>query len=259
MRFAAARVRGRSHERCDDRFFFARRHDSWHVAALSDGAGSRKRANEGARIATRIVAKHLAHILDRAWSGCPLLSAKALVSLPESLIETILGELRRYSDDDLTHFGGTLLFSACHIPSGRWVVGHLGDGVVGAIDYSGSLHTISEPDNGEFANATRFFTDPYAHRHLRLYLLAGIEGVVMMSDGSAHSLYHPKTGRLAPAVGKLFEWHAKLGDAKMSSVLRQNIRHAIAAKTHDDCTIVLQQSPTDRKTEPTIIPIGVSA
>ena len=55
MRQAAARVRGRTHTRCDDRFFFARRHAPWHIAALSDGAGSRARAFEGARIATAAV------------------------------------------------------------------------------------------------------------------------------------------------------------------------------------------------------------
>ena len=256
MLHAAARVMGRSHDRCDDRFFFARRTNSWHVAALSDGAGSRRRADEGARLATKTVTLRLAEQLDRLWFGCPLMSARALAALPSMAIDAIFSQLQRHSDEDPYHFGGTLLFSACHVPSGRWVVGHLGDGVVGGIDHVGNLHTVSTPDNGEYANSTRFFTDPDAQKHLRLYLLSGIRGVILMSDGSAHTLYEPDTDRLAPAIGKLFKWHEQIGNAKMSTVLRRNIRHGIAAKTHDDCSIVMQQCSTKREFQPRIIPIG---
>jgi hypothetical protein len=124
---------------------------------------------------------------------------------------------------------------------GRYLAGHLGDGVIASADADGQLQALSPPENGELANSTLFLTDHKAASRLRLYRgqIEATTGFAIMSDGTAESLYHKSSGVPAPAIQKLLEWNATLPRKKMKEVLGDNLQQSIASQTEDDCSIGL--------------------
>jgi len=239
MLLSAARRKGINHLRCDDRFYF-RRDETWSVAALCDGAGSRPFASEGSKIASRALCLMLPDMLSRCNTSDMQKLTDALRSIPMRLRLAVL--LRYFPVLDrvgIGDFSATLLFAAKNEKSGEWIVGHIGDGVIATLDNDDRLCALSHPQNGEFANSTIFFTDVDADLHLRLYRVLDIRGIALMSDGSAHTLYRRKDGAVAPALKRFFEWQRALGAAKGSSVLRTNLDRFVAPATDDDCSIVL--------------------
>ena len=139
--------------------------------------------------------------------------------------------------DDLA---STLLFVAHK--AGRFVAGHIGDGVIAQLDEGGVPVTLSYPDNGEFANTTVFVTDPSALDKFRLFHGEGdakLIGFAVMSDGCAESLYDKKTGRPATAIAKLLAWNQDLSRTKANAMLAANLEQAFAKKSSDDCSLAL--------------------
>ena len=155
------------------------------------------------------------------------------------LIDALNREAKRCSCgiDDLA---STLLFAAHK--GGRFVAGHIGDGVIAQVDVSGKPRTLSHPENGEYANTTVFVTDPSAERKFRIYqgdADADLAGFVVMSDGCAESLYDKRTGNPAAAISKLLAWNEKLSRAKTDAILAMNLEKAFSQKSADDCSLGL--------------------
>ncbi len=236
---SAARCRGRTHDRCDDRFYFARK-NGWTVAALCDGAGSKALSSEGAKIASRTVCDLLPGMLESENPANTLRDIPLRIRMAICLqYFPVLGLV------NIGDFAGTLLFVARREEHDEWIVGHLGDGVVAAIDADGLPGAISHPQNGEFANVTYFYTDADADQRLRLFRVTGVRGVALMSDGTAHSLYRPADRTVSGAIGRLFEWQKTNGQRKGSSIIRQNISRLMLHKTEDDCSLILVQNQAD--------------
>ncbi len=97
------------------------------------------------------------------------------------------------------------------------------------------------PENGEFANSTYFVTDKGAQSRLRIYQFdaRGKIGVMLMSDGTAESLFNRSTSELAPAAATMFGWARKISSKKLGMVLEQNLEQVFRAKTTDDCSIAI--------------------
>lgn len=142
---------------------------------------------------------------------------------------------KQYGIEDLAC---TLLFAA--YKDGHVLAGHLGDGVIGVHDGT-EVRVLSLPENGEYANSTFFVTDKGALSHLRIYQFdtTGSIGLILMSDGTAESLFSRSTKELAPAVTTMFGWARKLPAKKLSVVLEKNLEHIFRAKTTDDCSIAI--------------------
>lgn len=74
----------------------------------------------------------------------------------------------------------------------QFLILHLGDGVVGYVK-DGRAQVATGPDNSEFANQTSFLTTKGSASAMRILRgsgsLAGVDGFILMSDGTAHSLY----------------------------------------------------------------------
>jgi len=142
---------------------------------------------------------------------------------------------KKYGIEDLAC---TLLFAA--FKDGHVLAGHLGDGVIGVQDGT-EVRVLSLPENGEYANSTFFVTDKGASSHLRIYQfdVTGSVGLILMSDGTAESLFNRSTNGLAPAVATIFSWSRKLPTKKVSVVLEQNLEHVFRTKTTDDYSIAI--------------------
>ncbi|GGC63568.1 hypothetical protein GCM10011400_59250 [Paraburkholderia caffeinilytica] len=139
---------------------------------------------------------------------------------------------------DVDAFACTLMFVAHK--SGRYLAGHLGDGMIAMDDGVGEVITLSHPDNGEYANTT-FVTEPDAVQRLRIYAgECAASAFAVMSDGTAESLYLRATGQPARlALSKRFHWTRTFPRSKTEGILAQNLEQAFAGKTTDDCSIGL--------------------
>lgn len=243
-------VRGRGHvrdgTRGQDRTAFASARGV-QVLCLSDGAGSASHSEYGAQALVEFGSRHLAdtfHDLIGAQDG-----ATAKVELIDELRMALatVAERRGCSMADLA-----ATFLAVAIADDRFLVVHVGDGVIG-FQESGALKVASAPQNDEHANETTFVTSPRAAASMRLLRGSAreISGFVLMSDGSEASLYSRRAGGLAPACSKLIEIVAsaprrQAKHPKHEKVLRRFMATLVAEATKDDCSIGILARPVER-------------
>ena len=146
----------------------------------------------------------------------------------------------------LSAFSATLLFA---ITDGkRYLVGNLGDGIVGTISDDGSEPVqLLGAENGQVANRTWFCISPEAADHL--HLLRGelpSDGpitFVLMTDGSADCLYDHRNHSFAPALAVMAEWlrRADYTDQKISKTIRSTMERLFTSRTLDDCALAFMR------------------
>lgn len=239
---ACARIVGRSHATsntpCQD-FAAGRRKPHMAAVALADGAGSRAKSDVGAETAVRTSLRLVLTQFDSLFEGAKRDAAKARWNIHQCLIQELEAAARRHNCN-VSDLASTLLFVACK--DRRFLACHLGDGVIAQSSLAGQITVLSKPENGEFANTTSFVTDRDAVEKIRLYYGEGDalpSGFVLMSDGTAESLYEKRSETPAAVLGKLLEWNANLSRAKMFDVLDANMKQAFSRKTSDDCSLAL--------------------
>ncbi len=150
--------------------------DSGVVACVCDGAGSASRSAEGAFSLARNVATALSLRLD------DLHLASTVLALTEA-IEHTRDQLAQ--NGPLAEFHATLCGIA--LTTEQCLVFHLGDGVIMGINPDDwTDFVVSEPDNGEFAETTYFFTLPQWQQTLRVFSAPRrYRTWFLMSDGAA--------------------------------------------------------------------------
>jgi hypothetical protein len=233
---AHAHVRGRSHRvsgvGCQDRT------DSLvngkvAVVSLADGAGSASRAKEGAEVCTERVCRLVNDNFDRFMEDNT--EARRMI------VADVQEHLRQRGDElgaRLQDFASTLLFVA--VKDGSYLAGHLGDGVIGALSEE-RVVVLSPPDRGEFANMTYFVTQSGAEERLRLYSgkTGKVDGFILLSDGSAESLFNRARQIMAPATHRILEWLDDNSPLAVTRALYYNLNSIIVEKTNDDCSIAV--------------------
>lgn len=234
-------VRGRGHEaegtRGQDRTAYARR-AGIQVLCLADGAGSATHSEFGAQSVVHDGCELLIDRFHDFANGDDALQAR------RDIVDYLYAGLAETADKLQCEIGDLAsTFLAVAVSGDRFVIAHVGDGVVGFVKH-GELRVASGPDNAEFANATTFITSSDAVASLRLFRgsLEGVSGFILMSDGVSESLYDQRSGRLAPACEKLIaitttapSRHSKNPEYKRR--LKRIVNTQIRAATKDDCSI----------------------
>ena len=237
---ACGRVVGRSHiatsTPCQD-YVVAKNINGIGCIALADGAGSRAHSEIGAQEAVKATLRILRREFDSLYT---LASSDCLAVASRVLGEClrVLGKKAKVLNVEIDALACTLMF-VVH-KDGRYLAGHLGDGIIASETAEGIVDVLSHPDNGEYANTTVFITEPDAAFRFRIY--AGITATpsfAVMSDGTAESLYLRSTGRPAPALQKLLQWTRNLSKPKAEEMLSANLERVFGQKTTDDCSIGL--------------------
>ncbi|WP_200304267.1 PP2C family serine/threonine-protein phosphatase [Streptomyces adelaidensis] len=166
------------------------------VLAVADGAGSRPRSEEGARLAVKLAAEHFAR------------RAKAAVEVQpgEAVHELLRDALRDVSEDFLDRTGAdaqdfaTTLTVVVLAPG--WI-GHLtvGDGFVvvraGTEDGERQFHLLPQAAAAsEYSNETVFLTSPDVARwtHTECVSDDGVDGVLLSTDGLAQAMLNRPAG-----------------------------------------------------------------
>lgn len=209
--------------------------------ALADGAGSARLSHYGAAEAASYICEEVTSYFDDYFDADLGEAANRLVT---GLLAR-LAECATELECELRELASTLLFVV--VKDDRYIAGHIGDGVVGCL-VGDELMVLSRPQNGEFANQTTFVTSPGAATTMRLICatLEDIAGFVLMSDGTAASLYDKSAATLAPVVASLIERGAELDVAELEEQLEASFREVLTRATTDDCSIALLVRATDK-------------
>lgn len=218
-----------------------------HAIALSDGGGSRKFSEVGSEYSTRAVCALLVEKFDDFYArqqqiaeGGPK-ADKLLMRLRLEILDTVLDALRTQVTPEraLPDFGCTLQFAA--VKDGRYIVGHVGDGVIAALYQRGlarRVEVLSHPENGGGPNITFFITDHDAKDHLRLQHgeCHQLEGILMMSDGPEEVLYNA-TGGMHQNTLKLFDNYAGVCREQYEANLSRFLGRTVARHSFDDLSL----------------------
>jgi len=243
----SAVVQGVSHQKmglpCQDALDFRFLPGGVLLAALSDGAGSAARAEEGATLAVESCLAALADILETETDSLEALSQAQKIDpvfpLWGAMVFDAPGDLERSEDDRLE----ALLISAfasarqalvqwadeqglplrdyaatltCVIASPeRLAVASLGDSMVVYQNASGELIAGSRSQRGEYANETYFLTQDDALDNVQVSVrLESACILAMMSDGLTRlALNLPSGEPHAPFFKPLFAFAASLNGA----------------------------------------------
>lgn len=237
-KLASAYVIGRGHCSknlpCQDRTFeLVKNHSTgtFYGLALADGAGSCKYSDVGAEIITE-------KILFFIKSNFSLLFKSNKIS--EDLlryVDIVLNNVALEQNIEIKDLSSTLLFVA--LKEDKFIIGHIGDGVIGMLNKDNILHVLSHPENGEFSNST-YFTTSYNHPYRMRVKKGTIQnsiGFILMSDGSANSLYDMQYKKLAEINIDIINWLEKENSKIVSKALFENLENIIKKKTLDDCSL----------------------
>ena len=218
-----------------------------HAIALSDGGGSRKFSQIGSEYSTRAVCGLLVEKFDDFYDRQQQIAKggeqaqKLLMRLRLEILDTVLDALRTQvtPERSLQDFGCTLQFAA--VKNGKFIVGHVGDGVIAALYQRGlarRVEVLSHPENGGGPNITFFITDHDAKDHLRLQHgeCHQLEGILMMSDGPEEVLYNA-TGGMHQNTQKLFDNYAGVCYEQYKANLQRFLERTVARHSFDDLSL----------------------
>jgi hypothetical protein len=220
-----------------------------HAIALSDGGGSRKFSQVGSEHSTRAVCALLTEKFDDYYERLEQIAQggakaeKLHLRLKLEILDTVLDALRAQVTPEraLPDFGCTLQFAA--VKNGRYVAGHVGDGVIAALYQRGltrRVEVLSHPENGDGPNITFFVTDHNAKDHLRLTHgeCQQLEGILMMSDGPEEVLYNA-TGGMHQNTLKLFDNYAGVQHDQYAANLERFLSRTVSRHSFDDLSVNL--------------------
>ena len=209
------------------------------IVAIADGAGSAEFGGEGAEAAVSAV---IAYLAPRAGHGCDWaveIAAAAVVA--RAAVEA---EAER-EGQPLRSYASTLLIAVADATSGAAL--QLGDGVIAVRRNDDDGWTwVTWPQKGEYANTTRFLTEPEVETVWEIAPLGpDVLEVAVMSDGleglalnfaerAAHDSFFE--GLLAP----LRKSRSQGEDLRLSTTLTEFLASPrVADRADDDLSLVI--------------------
>ena len=205
------------------------------VIALADGAGSAPLSHYGAERVPELICKTFANQFDEIFAKQDGTAVK------QDLVNAVVDSLLVLSVEhacDVKDLACTLL--AVAVKDERFLLLHVGDGVIGYLKKE-TVKVASAPTNGEFANTTVFVTSKDAAKTMNLLKgnLNGIEGFVLMSDGSEASLYSKRENKLAQSLQRILRLSAITPTEHMEKLLLASFESKVRQATNDDCSIAM--------------------
>ena len=170
------------------------------VTALSDGAGSASKSQIGSQTLVETVCNYVGNfLLDSSQTNYK--------NLDRAVKESIL-----MARDHLKKLGNPEEFHATALIAvgldKEVVVYHIGDGsiTIGENSHGGFVIHRSEPENGEFANETFFYTQEVWEQHFRKTIIKNSLFVILASDGVDPFIWDSKgtrNGFIKPLLQKI--------------------------------------------------------
>jgi len=209
--------------------------------ALADGAGSYKYSDIGAEYITKKILYRLKSKFEY------IIRYKNPIPFLTKYIEKELFQFANTKGIDFKELSSTLLFVA--IKNDNFIIGHIGDGVIGALSNDDKINTISYPENGEYSNSTYFTTSIKYKQRLRLLKgkITNTKGFILMSDGAEESLFDKRKKELSEVNKQVINWLANNTESKVEEALHNNLINVISKNTYDDCSIGILRVSSRKK------------
>lgn len=210
------------------------------ILVAADGAGSAARSGIGAELACRtFLAESATRVLDPTAMEWTRGDAETLL---ES-VRTAL--LRRAAEENrpIREFACTLLGGV--VAADRALLLQIGDGAI-VVDAGEHYRPVFWPQTGEYANETRFATDPDAIARMESAVLTEpVTDIALLSDGLQPLALHYRSQQahrpfFQPLFQRLRE-HPKPGRPEGLTLALERFlaSPAINQRTHDDKTLIL--------------------
>lgn len=240
IKLAAAAVKGTSHIfsglPCQDRAGCIRKNGVG-VLALSDGAGSCPCSQETAEQAVQWTLKQLPERFDEWYE----LAKTAPEEMKRSFVQEIQTALGQCGIEPADGYCTLLLFGVHE--DGRWLAGHIGDGIILIQEAETPMQLLSGPENGEYKNETFFINEPedVAAAHFRIHTgMANLPlRVLISSDGCEHLLVDWETRAAAPAAEIIGGWLAGHSEQEVAAALEQNLQAQFSQNSDDDLSLAV--------------------
>jgi len=217
--------------------------------ALADGAGSRIHSHFGADFLTKKISKISVEQFETFYDE----SISDLKNTYKELIQSNLEIAAQNHDVGIKELSSTLLFVVTD--GSRYILGHLGDGIIASIDHNNEIQILSEPHNDEYANFTYFTTNSTLEKYIRIEkgILNNITGFILMSDGSSEGLYLKSEKKFSKALIDIIDWIKNYSSDVVSEAIDKNLKQSIRYKTSDDCSLAFLVSTAIEDNEQMII------
>jgi len=180
-------VIGKSHESsatpCQD-YASSFEDDTFNISVLSDGCGSSSHSDIGSKLVVQSTIKMIVEKFDEIISNDPVESRLSILNYINKALLEKASEL----EVDIKELNATLLFVAIK-NNDQLLLGHLGDGFIGAVKNT-KLEIKSLEKKEDEVNGTVYTTTENAHVHfdLRKGSIKDYQGFILMSDGSGEAL-----------------------------------------------------------------------
>jgi hypothetical protein len=208
--------------------------------ALADGAGSAPESETGANLAVNEALMTLESSAANETPADPNAWALAVQEAFLAAREALEAEAQT-AGLPVQAFATTLI---CLVAAGDGLVlGQIGDGVLVALTPTGDLHTLTQPQRGQYANETLFLTMAGALDRAYFQVIElELAGLAVMSDGlSRLALQLPSYAPHAPFFIPLwtFTAQAKSGDLANQELAAFLASERVCARTDDDKSLVI--------------------
>lgn len=253
-RVIGASVQGSSHRvlgiPCQDAHSYRCLADRTLVLAVTDGAGSAQKAQEGAQFAAAWTTDALCQRLEGQHPSSPE-EWETLVRESAQSARTKLVQKAEEEGIDLHDFATTL---TCAVISPFWTVtAQVGDGV-GIIELgNGELLTAAVPQRGLYANETNFLTMDDALDRLAVSCYRGqARSMALSSDGLLRLIVKlPQYAPEARFFWPLFDFLRSTPDEEVIRTVMEAflVSERVCRRTDDDKTILLAVMTDEAKTE----------
>ena len=216
------------------------RHGEALLLVCADGAGSARLAQEGALLACTAMVGEVRHHLDVH----PLATTRGKdVEAWVTRVQAALWESAEAQGVQPSDLACTLLFAV--LDEGRAIFGQIGDGAM-VVEDGGVLDYLFWPQNGEYANVTRFLTEPDAPTcmDMRIRDTSCLRAVALFTDG-LQSLALQADNRsvhapfFRPMLNRLAEESPGLAEGLLDPLRNFLEGPAVNERTSDDKTLIL--------------------
>ena len=249
----AASVAGSSHLEkrlpCQDVYAFRVLPGGELLAAVSDGAGSAGRSQDGAHLSVEAALAGLEALCQEALPGDEAGWQAAIRNLFDEIHQELIA-LADTAGVPPNDFSATL---TCALVTAEWlVIGQIGDGTAVAESATSvpstegvehPLFLTARPQRGEYANETCFLTQPDAARCVIVYATRKpVRTLALSTDGLLRLAfrlpgYEPHSGFFKPLFAFAREaMNETLAQAELAAFLASE---RVCARTDDDKTLLL--------------------
>jgi len=198
------------------------------VACICDGAGSIPHSEEASYIICSYLVKRFAENFDLLYQ----------TDFRDKLVKECKAMVNEYAHN--IEAGCTVVLMAIS-SDGRYIMCHLGDGIVFGIDDEKRPYILSGPDNGAEPNQTFFISSLNVLDHFRICkgTVNNMNGVVMCSDGAGVSLWNKGSGEFANALKILYEWINTRSACEVEKMIKDAMETMFMENTQDDMSIAV--------------------